>query len=80
MSDTDKIAELEAKLEEARRTIDEQKDELERAKESDDELRGRLDAAKGELETVELQTEVERLRAVETIRSEERAMLLARNI
>ena len=46
MSDADRIAELEAQLEAARRTVDEQKDELERARQSDAELRQRLNDAK----------------------------------
>ena len=46
-SDADKIAKLEAKLKEARRTIEEQKGKLERAKEGDVELQQWLDAAKG---------------------------------
>ena len=68
----EQIAELKAKLEEALRTIDEQKVELERAKESDCRLQQRLNDAKAELETVTLRTEVEKLRVLEKVRDEER--------
>ena len=68
----ERIAELEAQLEEARRTIDEQSVELERAKESDLQLQQRLTDAKAELETVTLRAEVDTLRAVEKVREEER--------
>ena len=67
-----KIAELEAKLEEALSTIEEQKVELERANESDVQMQQRLDNAQAELETVTLRAEVEKLRAVEKVRNEER--------
>ena len=70
--ETDKIAELEAKLEEALSTIKEQKVDLERAKESDVKLQQRLDDAQAELETVTLRAEVEKLRALEKVRDEER--------
>ena len=72
MSDADKIAELEAQLEAARQTIDEQKDELERARQSDAELRQRLNDAKAELEATSLRAEVERLSTSEKVRGEER--------
>ena len=70
--DTDRVAELEAKLEEAQQTIDEQATELERAKESGYQLQQRLDEAKSELDAVMLRAEVERLRALEKVREEER--------
>ena len=72
MSAEEKIAELEAQLEEALKTIGEQKVELERAKESDVELQQRLTDVKAELEVVTLRAEVDRLRAVEKVREEER--------
>ena len=68
----EQIAELKAKLEEALRMIDEQKVELERAKESDCRLQQQLNDAKAELETVTLRAEVEKLRALEKVRDEER--------
>ena len=64
---SEKIAELEAKLEEALTMIDEQKTELERAKESDLQLQQRLNDAKAELEAVTLREEVEKLRALEKV-------------
>ena len=70
--ETDKIAELETKLEEALSTIKEQNVELQRAKESDVKLQQRLDDAQAELETVTLRAEVEKLRALEKVRDEER--------
>ena len=66
--ETDKIAELEAKLEEALSTIKEQKVDVERAKESDVKLQQRLDDAQAELETVTLRAEVEKLCALEKVR------------
>ena len=69
----EKIAELEAKLEEALSTINEQRLELEKAKESDLQWQQRLDDAKTELEAVTLRAEVEKLRALEKVRDEERA-------
>ena len=72
MSDADRIAELEAQLEAARRTVDEQKDELERARQSDAELRQRLNDANVELEATLLRAEVERLSTSKKVRGEER--------
>lgn len=66
------IAALQAQLEAARKTIDEQKGELERAKESDLQLQRQLIEAKVELETVALRAEVDMLRAVEKVREKER--------
>ena len=68
----ERIAELEAQLEMTRKTIDEQKVELDRARESDLQLQRQLTEAKAELDTVTLHAEVNRLRAVEKVREEER--------
>ena len=68
----EKISELEAHLEEAQKTIDEQNHELERAKENDLQLQQRLTDTRAELETVTLHAEVDRLRAVENVKEEER--------
>ena len=56
----ERVSELKAKLEEALRTINEQKVELERAKESDCHLQQRLKDAEAELEAVKLRAEVEK--------------------
>ena len=68
----EKIAELEAKLEEALGTIDEQKVELQKAKENDLQWKQRLEDATAELEAATLRAEVEKLRALEKVREEER--------
>ena len=68
--DTDRVAELEAQLEEAQQSIDEQATELERVKESGYQLQQRFDEAKAELDAVMLRAEVERLCALEKVREE----------
>ncbi len=70
--DKEKIAELEAKLEEAQSTIKEQAVELEKAKESDVKWQQRLDDAQAEMEAVTLRAEVHKLRALEKVRDDER--------
>ena len=67
-----KIAELEAKLEEALGTINEQKVELQKAKENDLQWKQRLEDATAELEAATLRAEVEKLRALEKVREEKR--------
>ena len=62
---------MEAKLEEARRTIAEQASELEIAKESDCQMQQQLDESKAELDAVMLQVEVEKLQALEKVREEQ---------
>ena len=66
-----KIAELEARLEEALGTINEQKVELQKAMESDLQWQQRLKDATAELEAATLRAEVDKLRALEKVREEE---------
>ena len=87
MAGTERIAELESALREAQQELKEQKDEFERAKEEADrkltqqrddakekegELFERLKAVETELDNSMLSAEVEKLRAVEKAREEER--------
>jgi hypothetical protein len=70
--DEEKIAELKVKLEEAQSTIKEQALRLEKAKESDVKWQQRLDNAQAEKEAVMLGAEVDKLRALEKVRDDER--------
>ena len=68
----EKIAELEAKLEEALGTINEQKVELQKAKENDLQWKQRLEDATAELEAATLRADVEKFRALEKVSEQER--------
>ena len=72
MGEESRIAELEAALQEAQRKLEDQSKELERVTEDCREAQQRLKDTETEMENHKLRAEVERLKAVERVRDEER--------